>query len=101
MTGPLRDPGGATGHRPEGRRRPDGVGRHAPRIEAERREEEKTEEKGYVRHEMHYGSFARTLPLPEGVSEADIKATYKDGILDIRVSGARAGTGQEISVDRT
>jgi HSP20 family protein len=27
----------------------------------------------------------RTLPLPEGVAESDITATYKDGILEIRV----------------
>jgi len=39
-------------------------------IEAERREEEKREEKGYVRQEVRYGSVSRSLPLPEGVSEA-------------------------------
>ena len=47
--------------------------------------EEKTEDKGYTRQELRYGSFSRTLPLPEGASESDIKATYKDGILEIRV----------------
>lgn len=53
-------------------------------IEAERREEEKKERKGYVRQEIRYGAFSRTLPLPDGVTEADITATYKDGILEIR-----------------
>src|SRR6266545_5686301 len=33
------------------------VSDHTLRIEAERREEEKTEDKGYVRKEMRYGSF--------------------------------------------
>jgi HSP20 family protein len=55
------------------------------RITAERRLEERTEDKGYTRHEMRYGSFSRTLPLPEGVQEKDITATYKDGILEVRV----------------
>lgn len=55
------------------------------RIEAQRRVEEKSEDKGYTRHELRYGSFTRTLPLPDGASEADITATYKDGILEIRV----------------
>jgi HSP20 family protein len=55
------------------------------RIDAERRVETKTEEKGYLRHELHYGSLTRTLPLPEGISETDITATYKDGILEIRI----------------
>jgi HSP20 family protein len=55
------------------------------RINAERRSEEKTEDKGYLRHELRYGSMSRTLPLPEGVSGSEITATYKDGILEIRV----------------
>lgn len=55
------------------------------RIDAERRLEKKTEDKGYLRHELHYGGLTRTLPLPEGVTESDIIATYKDGILEIRI----------------
>jgi HSP20 family protein len=54
-------------------------------IHAERREEQKTEGKGYLRHELRTGTFSRNLPLPRGVTEADIKATYKHGILEIRV----------------
>jgi HSP20 family protein len=55
------------------------------RINAERRIEEKTEDKGYLRHELRYGSMSRTLPLPDGVSESEITATYNNGILEIRV----------------
>jgi HSP20 family protein len=55
------------------------------RIKAERRVEEKTEEKGYTRRELRYGSFTRTLPLPEGADESSITATYQDGILEVRV----------------
>jgi HSP20 family protein len=55
------------------------------RITAERRVEEKTQDKGYTRHELQYGSLTRTLPLADGATEADIEATYKDGILEIRV----------------
>lgn len=55
------------------------------RIDAERRVEKETEDKGYTRHELRYGSFTRTLPIPEGATEQDITATYKDGILEIRV----------------
>jgi HSP20 family protein len=36
------------------------------RIEAERRAEEKQEEEGYLRQEVHYGSLSRSLPLPAG-----------------------------------
>ena len=55
------------------------------RINAQRRVEEKTEDQGYTRHELRYGSFTRTLPMPEGATEADITASYKDGMLEIRI----------------
>lgn len=55
------------------------------RIRAERRVDEKSEDKGYIRHEMRYGSFTRSLPLAEGVREDDITATYRDGILEVRM----------------
>lgn len=55
------------------------------RINAQRRLDEKAQDKGYLRHELRYGTFSRALPLPEGVSEKDIKATYRDGILEIRI----------------
>lgn len=61
------------------------VSDHVLHIAAERREEEKTEEKGYMRREIRAGSFGRTLALPPGVTESDITATYKDGILEIRI----------------
>jgi HSP20 family protein len=54
-------------------------------IGAERRDEMKDEGKDYYRQELRYGSFSRDLPLPEGVTEGDVKATYKNGILEIRV----------------
>lgn len=54
-------------------------------IEAERRVEEKSEDKGHLRHELHYGSFVRRIPLPDGVTDSDVSATYRDGILEVRV----------------
>lgn len=50
-------------------------------IQGERRDEE--HEKN--RHEFHYGSFSRTLPLPHGCKAEDITATYTDGVLKLTV----------------
>jgi HSP20 family protein len=61
-------------------------------LHAER--EERTEEElpsGY-RSEFHYGSLERSIRLPEGVTEADIKASYKDGILEVRVPAPKPAT---------
>ncbi|GAB3271075.1 hypothetical protein GCM10027449_06550 [Sinomonas notoginsengisoli] len=49
--------------------------------------EEKTEEKlkDSYRSEFRYGSFSRSLPLPEGVTAESVTASYKDGVLEVRV----------------
>jgi HSP20 family protein len=36
-----------------------------------------------TRTEFHYGTYSRTVSLPEGVEEATLKASYHDGILEI------------------
>jgi HSP20 family protein len=67
-------------------------------IEAERHEEEKREEKGYVRQELRYGALSRSLPLPEGVTAADITATYKAGVLEIRVPEPKREAVRKIAI---
>lgn len=47
------------------------------------------EEHSY-RMERSFGSFYRRLPLPEGVKEEDISATYTDGVLEVRTPKAQA-----------
>jgi HSP20 family protein len=53
---------------------------------------EKTEKKGKdeYRSEFRYGSFVRNVPLPEGVKDEAVTASYKDGILEIRAPIATA-----------
>jgi len=65
------------------------------RINAERRTEEQTEGKGFIRREMRYGSFTRSLPLAEGATDEDIDASYKNGVLEIRVPVAQPVTRPE------
>lgn len=51
-----------------------------------RREERKAEEKPSGYHsEFRYGSFERTVRLPEGATDQDVNASYKDGILEVRI----------------
>jgi HSP20 family protein len=57
-------------------------------IRAERRQESSVEESRYARSEIRYGHFARSLPLPPGCSEEDVSASYKDGILTVRLPAA-------------
>ena len=54
-------------------------------LSAERRSETKTEDKKGYRSEFRYGSFSRSVRLPAGAGEEDVKATYDDGILEVRM----------------
>ncbi len=54
-------------------------------ISGERRHEQESDDGGYYRSERSYGSFYRTIPLPNGAISDQAKATFKDGVLEIRV----------------
>jgi HSP20 family protein len=58
---------------------------HTLRIEAKRQVEKQTKEKGGYRSEFRYGHYLRSVPLPMGADVNDVKATYKDGVLEVRV----------------
>jgi len=57
-------------------------------IRGERKAEEEREDEGWIIRESSYGSFERSMALPEGVKAEDIKADYRDGILEVHVPKA-------------
>ena len=59
-------------------------------IRGERRKTEEVKDEEYYRMEASYGSFERRTSLPEGVKEADVKAEYHDGILEVRLPAPKA-----------
>ena len=48
-------------------------------------ETKEAEEAGFVRRERRFGAFSRSIALPKGVDAKKIKATTKDGVLELRV----------------
>jgi HSP20 family protein len=52
-------------------------------IEGERRSEHEERQGGFFRSERRYGTFRRHIPLPEGVNADQVKASFKDGLLEI------------------
>ncbi len=54
-------------------------------ISGEKRQEEKIEKKDYHMIERTYGSFTRSVRMPVEVQAEKTKATFRDGILEIRV----------------
>ena len=54
-------------------------------LEAETSQEDKEEKEGrIIRQERRYGRFMRSFNLGADVHEADIKASFKDGILKLQ-----------------
>ena len=54
-------------------------------LSGERKQEIEEKTDTFYRSEREYGSFCRTVPLPEGVKIEDIKATFADGVLEVSV----------------
>ena len=52
-------------------------------IHGERKEEKKEEKKGYYYNECRYGSFYRSIPLPEGVEASKATAEFHNGVLEV------------------
>ena len=67
-------------------------------VSATREREEKVERDRFMRFERRYGSFSRTVGLPHGVSEDAIKASYENGVLEIRVPKPEQPKPKRISV---
>jgi HSP20 family protein len=54
-------------------------------LRGERRQDEEREEEGFYRVERSYGSFLRTIPIPPGVDPEQVKASFRNGVLEIRM----------------
>ncbi len=56
-------------------------------VRGEKREERGAEEDGgsYYLSERRFGSFQRTIPLPEGVDRDGIEASFRKGVLTVRL----------------
>ncbi len=59
-------------------------------ISGTREAEEEKRGSGYYVRERRYGSFRRSMQLPQGTDESSISAHFRDGVLEVRVAGAAA-----------
>jgi HSP20 family protein len=54
-------------------------------IRGEKQEEKEEKKKEYYLHERHFGSFERRFAVPEGVDTDKIEASFKKGVLTVRL----------------
>jgi HSP20 family protein len=67
-------------------------------LKGEKRKEEKIEEKDYYRCERSYGGFLRSVELPADVQADKVKASFKNGILEIRMPKTEEAKTKEIKI---
>lgn len=71
---------------------------HTLTIKGEKKKEEEVKEENYYRSERSYGSFVRTLELPKDVHADKVKATFKNGVLEVRMPKTEEAKAREIKV---
>lgn len=70
-------------------------------ITARREERSESRQGGVHRSEFRYGSFSRRLALPRGAGSSDIAASYRDGVLEVRLPvAATSSVRQRVPISR-
>jgi len=54
-------------------------------VAGERKAEQEERTEGYYRVERSFGSFSRSLTLPDGIDADAIAAEFDDGVLEVRI----------------
>ncbi len=68
-------------------------------VKGERRFENQVKEQDLLHVERTYGKFERLIQLPMAVQSDRVKATYRDGVLEIKLPKAEELKPKEIKID--
>ncbi|MDX1403284.1 MAG: Hsp20/alpha crystallin family protein [Woeseiaceae bacterium] len=68
-------------------------------IRGEKKEDEKDDGKDYYRRERRFGSFRRTLELPGEVDESKIEASFRKGVLRIKLPRTKEAQSRVKHID--
>jgi len=68
-------------------------------LKGEKKKEEKVKDKDFVRSERFYGSFHRAITLPGGVDYDQVKATYANGVLELKLPKKEEAKPKQIQID--
>jgi HSP20 family protein len=67
-------------------------------ISGERKAEHEQEGEGYYRVERAFGTFARSLTLPDGVDPVGVSASFDNGVLEVRIPKPEESKPRRVSV---
>ncbi len=67
-------------------------------ITAERERTQEVEEDRFYRFERRFGTFSRTVGLPQGVDDSGIRAEFHDGVLEVHVAKPEQAKPRRIEI---
>jgi HSP20 family protein len=67
-------------------------------VSGERRTEHESKQEGYHRVERAFGSFSRSLTLPNGVDAEAVEASFDKGVLEVRIPKPEERKPRRISI---
>ena len=68
-------------------------------LKGEAKSEQEEKKRNYYRRELRYGSFVRSIALPSGVQGDRASASYKNGILEIKVPKSERAKLKTVKVE--
>jgi HSP20 family protein len=69
-------------------------------VSGERERTKEVSDERFYRFERRFGSFSRTIGLPQNVSEDQVQADYRDGVLEVRVAKPETPKPRRIQIGR-
>ena len=68
-------------------------------LSGERKDESDVNEDNYYRSERFYGKFQRSFTLPDNVDADKVDATYKDGVLEVKIPKTGQSSTKKIEIN--
>jgi HSP20 family protein len=67
-------------------------------IKGSREDRSETKKGDYFRREIRYGAFERAVTLPAGLKADDLKATYRNGVLELSAPMPKEAAPKEVKI---
>jgi HSP20 family protein len=67
-------------------------------VSGTRKAEHETKKDGYVRVERAFGSFSRSLTLPQGIDPEAVTASFENGVLEVTIPKPEAHKPRRIEI---
>jgi HSP20 family protein len=68
-------------------------------VKGSREQDTGTKKNDFYRREIRYGSFERSMSLPKGMQAEDLKASYRDGILELSATMPKDVAPKEVKIE--